>query len=78
MTALFFPPSTHLKVVCRNIHKLADSEAQLLVVFLVDCFKVFPYSILGVFDIFLHDIEIYSVQYMLLFLQPSCNSDAFD
>lgn len=57
-----------LKVVCLtpNNHKLTDSgEAQLSIVFLVDSFKVFPYSISGVIDIFLC-IGVYSVQYMLL------------
>lgn len=64
-----------------NNHKLTDSgEAQLSIVFLVDSFKVFPYSILGVIDIFLYDIGLYSVQYMLLlfFNNCVCNSDAFD
>lgn len=61
--------STHSKLVCLTPinHKLTDSgEAQLSIVFLVDNFKVFPYSISGVMDSFLYDIGVYSVQYMLL------------
>lgn len=56
-----------------NNHKLPDSgEAQMLIVFLAESFKVVPYSVFGVIDIFLYNIGVYSVQYMLLlFLQSS-------
>lgn len=50
-----------------NNHKLPDSgEAQMLIVFLAESFKVVPYSVSGVIDIFLYNIGVYSVQYMLL------------
>lgn len=73
----FFPFHT-LRFVCLtpNNHKLPDSgEAQMLIVFLVESFKVFPYSISGVIDIFLYDIGVYSctVYAFVVFVVTSCH-----
>lgn len=47
-----------------NNHKLTDSEADLSIVFLVNSFKVFPYSISGVtFFFMISDYTVYSTVY---------------
>lgn len=60
--------STHKLVCLKPInHKLPDSsEAQMLIVFLAERFKVVLFSASGLIDIFLYNIGLYSVQYMLL------------